>query len=274
MDLTIYTCQFVENATKVNYNCIKIYLLLKINISKYLLRAFYVILAMNIKVFLLIKACHPLPSELIEHIWSFVKTDAKKTIQEKIQDMYYRKIELVRCLFLKLDSFANNNTREEYTTVFNTLKVYTKVANYMYIQDTERFIRRLYGIKWRYYNRYLSAFIDKMVCDITEVQLSGKARMARILALRTIDYNLSTQSYVNMTLSHIIVRMLTIMYNSLSDVKIPELDNILKFYNAHISDGIPIINNNNHTNMYSNPITEYLNDNLNNNYLIDNFGEI
>ncbi len=247
----------------VNYNCIKVYLLLKINISKYSLRAFYVVLAMNIRMFLLIKACHPLPTELIEHIWSFVKTDAKKTIQEKIQDMYYRKIELVRCLFLKLDLFSNNNIRESSTTVLNTLKVYTKVANYMYIQDTERFIRRLYGIKWRYYDKYLSAFVDNMVTDITEVQLKGKARMARILALRTTDYNLSTRVYVNMTISPIIIRMLMIMYNSLSDVKISELDHILKFYHHHVRDGVPIINYDTHTNMYSNPITDYLNDNLN-----------
>jgi hypothetical protein len=217
---------------------------------------------MNIRMFLLIKACHPLPSELIEHVWSFIKTDAKKTIQEKIQDMYYKKIELVRCLFLKLDTFSNNNIRESCITVFNTLKVYTKVANYMYIQDTERFIRRLYGIKWRYYDKYLSAFVDKMVSDITEVQLIGKAKMARILAMRTTDYNLSTRQYVKMTFSPIVLRMLTIMYNSLSDVKIPELDHILKFYHHHIHEGNPIINYNTHTNMYSNPITDYLNTNM------------
>lgn len=227
------------------------------------MRAFYVVLAMNIRMFLLIKACHQLPTELIERVWSFVKTDAKKTIQEKIQDMYYRKIELVRCLFLKLDLFSNNNIRESSTTVLNTLKVYTKVANYMYIQDTERFIRRLYGIKWRYYNKYLSAFVDNMVTDITEVQLKGKARMARILALRTTDYNLSTSAYINMTISPIIIRMLTIMYNSLSEIKIHELDYVLKFYHDHVRDGVPIINYDIHTNMYSNPITDYLNDNLN-----------
>jgi hypothetical protein len=49
---------------------------------------------MNIKLFLTIKACHRLPEELTEKIWSIVKTDAKKTIQEKVQDMYHRKIEI------------------------------------------------------------------------------------------------------------------------------------------------------------------------------------
>jgi hypothetical protein len=68
---------------------------------------------MNIKKFLLIKACSRLPTELIENIWTLVKTDAKQTIQEKIQDMYYRKIELVRCMYLKLDNFSNSNTAEK-----------------------------------------------------------------------------------------------------------------------------------------------------------------
>jgi hypothetical protein len=215
---------------------------------------------MNIKLFLLIKACNPLPPELIEHVWSFVKADAKKTIQEKIQDMYYKKIELVRCLFLKLDSFSNNNILTELHIVFSTLKVYTGVVNYMYIQDVERFNRRLYGVKWRYRDRHIWNLIDKMVAEVEQAQLKSKARMARILALRTVDYNLSTRTYIKMTLSPVIMRMLTIIYSSLWDIKIHELDYLLKYYKDHTRDGLPIITYDSN-NMYINPITEYLNDN-------------
>jgi len=216
---------------------------------------------MNIKQFLLFKACSPLPTELIEHIWSFVKTDAKQTIQEKIQDMYYKKIELVRCMYLKLDHFSNNNIRFDMHVVFNTLKVYTRVVNYMYIQDVERFNRRLYGVKWRYRDRHLWSLIDKIVAEVEKVQLKSKARMARILALRTVDYNLSTRMYIKMTLSPVIMRMLTIIYSSLWDIKIHELDYLLKYYKDHTRDGLPILTYDSNNSMYINPITEYLNNN-------------
>jgi hypothetical protein len=216
---------------------------------------------MNIKQFLLFKACSPLPTELIEHIWSFVKTDAKQTIQEKIQDMYYRKIELVRCMYLKLDNFSNSNNRVNFHVVFNTLKVYTRVVNYMYIQDVERFNRRLYGVKWRYRDRHLWSLIDKIVAEVEQVQLMSKARMARIFALRTVDYNLSTEIYIKMTLSPIIMRMLTIIYSSLLDIKIDELDYLLKYYKDHTRDGLPIITYDSNNSMYSNSITDYFNAN-------------
>jgi hypothetical protein len=216
---------------------------------------------MNIKKFLLIKACSRLPTELIENIWTLVKTDAKQTIQEKIQDMYYRKIELVRCMYLKLDNFSNNKNRVNFYVVFNTLKVYTRVVNYMYIQDVERFNRRLYGVKWRYRDRHLWSLIDKIVAEVEQVQLMSKARMARILALRTVDYNLSTEIYIKMTLSPIIMRMLTIIYSSLLDIKIDELDYLLKYYKDHTRDGLPIITYNSNNSMYSNSITDYFNAN-------------
>ena len=165
---------------------------------------------MNIKKFLLIKACKILPSELIENVWSFVETDAKKLIQEFIQKMYYRKIERVRRMFLEMDTFSNNNIPSKMELVFYRLLNYDRIANYMYIQDTERFIRHLYGIKWRYYDRHLSYLVDKIVSDITKKQLEGKARMARLLALRTIDYKISTTKYIEMTFSPVIFRLLFI----------------------------------------------------------------
>jgi hypothetical protein len=216
---------------------------------------------MNIKKFLLIKACSRLPTELIENIWTLVKTDAKQTIQEKIQDMYYRKIELVRCMYLKLDNFSNSNNRVNFQVVFNTLKVYTRVVNYMYIQDVERFNRRLYGVKWRYRDRHLWSLIDKIVAEVEQVQLMSKARMARIFALRTVDYNLSTEIYIKMTLSPIIMRMLNIIYSSLLDIKIDELDYLLKYYKDHTRDGLPIITYDSNNSMYSNSITDYFNAN-------------
>lgn len=205
---------------------------------------------MNIKKFLLIKACKTLPSELIENIWSFVKTDAKKLIQEFIQKMYYRKIERVRRMFLVMDVFSNNNIPSKLELVFYRLLNYDRIANYMYIQDTERFIRYLYGIKWRYYDRHLSYLVDKIVSDITKKQLEGKARMARLLALRTIDYKISTTKYIEMTFSPVIFRLLFIMNNSLSDVKIDLLDYILKYYHDNIQKDINI--------RYDNPLGSYL----------------
>ena len=209
---------------------------------------------MNIKKFLLIKACKTLPSELIENVWSFVETDAKKLIQEFIQKMYYRKIERVRRMFLEMDLFSNNNIPSKMELVFYRLLNYDYIANYMYIQDTERFIRRLYGIKWRYYDRHLSYLVDKIVSDITKKQLEGKARMARLLALRTIDYNCSTQKYIEMTFSPVIFRLLFILNDSLSVVKIDVLDYILKYYHDNIQKDINIC--------YDNPFGSYLIANL------------
>ena len=205
---------------------------------------------MNIKKFLLIKACKILPSELIENVWSFVETDAKKLIQEFIQKMYYRKIERVRRMFLEMDTFSNNNIPSKMELVFYRLLNYDRIANYMYIQDTDRFIRHLYGIKWRYYDRHLSYLVDKIVSDITKKQLEGKARMARLLALRTIDYKISTTKYIEMTFSPVIFRLLFIMNNSLADVKIDLLDYILKYYHDNIQKDINI--------RYDNPLGSYL----------------
>ena len=205
---------------------------------------------MNIKKFLLIKACKILPSELIANVWSFVETDAKKLIQEFIQKMYYRKIERVRRMFLEMDTFSNNNIPSKMELVFYRLLNYDYIANYMYIQDTERFIRHLYGIKWRYYDRRLSYLVDMIVSDITKKQLEGKARMARLLALRTIDYKISTTKYIEMTFSPVIFRLLFIMNNSLSDVKIDLLDYILKYYHDNIQKDINI--------SYDNPLGSYL----------------
>ena len=205
---------------------------------------------MNIKKFLLIKACKILPSELIENVWSFVKTDAKKLIQEFIQKMYYRKIERVRRMFLEMDTFSNNNIPSKIELVFYRLLNYDRIASYMYIQDTDRFIRHLYGIKWRYYDRHLSYLVDKIVSDITKKQLEGKARMARLLALRTIDYKISTTKYIEMTFSPVIFRLLFIMNNSLADVKIDLLDYILKYYHDNIQKDINI--------RYDNPLGSYL----------------
>jgi hypothetical protein len=106
------------------------------------------------------------------------------------------------------------------------------------MQDTERYIRNLYIIKWRYYDRYLSLLIDKIVNDITNIQLIGKARMARLLALRTIDYSLSTKQYIDITLSPIVMRMITIVCNSVSDIKVPDLDITVKFYFDKIQNRI------------------------------------
>ena len=193
---------------------------------------------MNIKLMLLCVACKGLPSDIIGHIWSFVKTDAKKTIQEFLQKMYYRKIERTRLMFLVLDSFSNTNAHSRLNNVYNCIVNHAKVANYMYIQDTERFIRRLIIIKWRYYDWNLTCLVDKIVENVTREHLIGKARMARILALRTNDYKLSTQSYIDLTLSPIVQRMLVIMHNSLSDVKIDVLDGTLKYFYDNINKDI------------------------------------
>jgi hypothetical protein len=193
---------------------------------------------MNIKLFLTIKACYRLPGELTEKIWSIVETDAKKTIQEKVQDMYHRKIEIVRQMFLRLDTFSKSRPSVHLENLYTTILAYARVANYMYMQDTERYIRNLYIIKWRYYDRYLSLLIDKIVNDITNIQLIGKARMARLLALRTTDYSLSTKQYIDITLSPIVMRMITIVCNSVSDIKISDLDITVKFYFDKIQNRI------------------------------------
>lgn len=203
---------------------------------------------MNIKLMLLCVACNGLPSDIIGHIWSFVKTDAKKTIQEFLQKMYYRKIERTRLMFLKLDAFSNTNTHPRLNDVYNCIVNHAKVANYMYIQDTERFIRRLMIIKWRYYDWNLRCLVDKIVENVTRENLIGKARMARILALRTNDYNLSTQSYIDFTLTPVVQRILVIMHNSLSDVKIEVLDGTLKYYYDNVNKGI--FNNYNNPSSY------------------------
>ena len=186
--------------------------------------------SMNIKLFLTIKACYKLPNDVTEKIWSIVKTEAKKTIQERIQDMYHRKIEIVRQLFLRLDTLSKSHGYMELNYVYNSILSYAKISNYMYMQDAERYIRNLRDIKRRYFDRDLARLIDKITNDITIVQLIGKARMARLLALRTADYNLSTKEYIDIALSPAVIRIITIIYRSPSDIKIELLDKTIKLY--------------------------------------------
>jgi len=185
---------------------------------------------MNIKLFLTIKACYKLPNDVTEKIWSIVKTEAKKTIQERIQDMYHRKIEIVRQLFLRLDTLSKSHGYMELNYVYNSILSYAKISNYMYMQDAERYIRNLRDIKRRYFDRDLARLIDKITNDITIVQLIGKARMARLLALRTADYNLSTKEYIDIALSPAVIRIVTMIYRSPSDIKIELLDKTIKLY--------------------------------------------
>jgi hypothetical protein len=185
---------------------------------------------MNIKLFLTIKACYKLPGDVTEKIWSIVKTEAKKTIQERIQDMYHRKIEIVRQLFLRLDTLSKSHEYMELNYVYKSILSYAKISNYMYMQDAERYIRNLRDIKRRYFDRDLARLIDKITSDITIVQLIGKARMARLLALRTADYNLSTKEYIDIALSPAVIRIITMIYRSPSDIKIELLDKTIKLY--------------------------------------------
>jgi len=185
---------------------------------------------MNIKLFLTIKACYKLPYDVTEKIWSIVKTEAKKTIQERIQDMYHRKIEIVRQLFLRLDTLSKSNGYMELNYVYKSILSYAKISNYMYMQDAERYIRNLRDIKRRYFDRDLARLIDKITSDITILQLIGKARMARLLALRTVDYNLSTKEYIDIALSPAVIKIITIIYRSPSDIKIELLDKTIKLY--------------------------------------------
>jgi len=206
---------------------------------------------MNLKLFLLINACKDLPSEVIENIWSFVKTDAKKSIQEHIQKLYYKKIERSRRMFLMLDGFSKDTTCPKLNTVFNRIHNYSKVTNYMYIQDVDRFIRCLYIIKGRHCDPILSGLIDKIVFDITRDHLIGKARMARILALRKRDYKVSTKKYIQTSISPDMQRILSMINSPSPDIKISGLYYILKYYldNININD-------------YNNPLESY-------NYLIE-----
>ncbi len=185
---------------------------------------------MNIKLFLTIKACYKLPDDVTEKIWSIVKTEAKKTIQERIQDMYHRKIEIVRQLFLRLDTLSKSHGYMELNYVYKSILSYAKISNYMYMQDVERYIRNLRDIKRRYFDRDLARLIDKITSDITILQLIGKARMARLLALRTVDYNLSTKEYIDIALSPDVIKIITIIYRSPSDIKTELLDKTIKLY--------------------------------------------
>jgi hypothetical protein len=207
---------------------------------------------MNLKLFLLINACKDLPSEIIENIWSSVKTDAKKSIQERIQKLYYKKIERSRRMFLMLDGFSKDNPFPKLNTVFNRIQNYAKITNYMYIQDVDRFIRCLYIIKGRYCDYILSGLIDQVVFDITRDHLIGKARMARILALRKCDYKVSTKKYIRTGISPVMQRILSMINSSSPDIKISGLYYILKYYLDNININI---------NDYNNPLESY-------NYLI------
>jgi len=154
-------------------------------------------------------------------------------------------------MFLMLDGFSKDTTCPKLNTVFNRIHNYSKVTNYMYIQDVDRFIRCLYIIKGRHCDPILSGLIDKIVFDITRDHLIGKARMARILALRKRDYKVSTKKYIQTSISPDMQRILSMINSPSPDIKISGLYYILKYYldNININD-------------YNNPLESY-------NYLIE-----
>ena len=85
---------------------------------------------MNIKQFLVIKACDNLPSDVRDLIWKQVEISAANTIR----NVYLLKVSRNVDVFLKILNFSNNNNSYYHRHISNYFKYNNNKITYKYIE--------------------------------------------------------------------------------------------------------------------------------------------
>ena len=105
---------------------------------------------MNIKQFLVIKACQKLPSDVCSIIWSY----AEKNSVDIIRNMYYLKVSRNLDFFLILLKLSNENNGYSYEYVNRVINFYKDKITYTYIQEPGTWIDYLNDLTYIYENRF------------------------------------------------------------------------------------------------------------------------
>jgi len=105
---------------------------------------------MNIKQFLVIKACQTLPSDVCSIIWSYIEKDAI----DILRNMYYLKVLRNLDFFLILLKLSSENNGYSYEYVNRMINFYKDKITYTCIQEPGTWIDYLNDIIYIYKNRF------------------------------------------------------------------------------------------------------------------------
>lgn len=124
---------------------------------------------MNIKQFLVAKACHKLPSDICSIIWSYIETNAV----DSIRNIYFLKVKRNLDFFLIL-SKINNSCNFNY--VNKIVDHYKNKITFSYIQEHNIWLNYLYDIIYykngdSFYISNVETIIDGVIRADTEIYL-------------------------------------------------------------------------------------------------------
>ena len=105
---------------------------------------------MNIKKFLVIKACDKLPSDVCSIVWSYIEKDAT----EIIRNVYYLKVSRNLDFFLILLKLSNEKNDYSYEYVNRVISFYQDKITFSYIQEPGTWIDYLNDLTYIYENRF------------------------------------------------------------------------------------------------------------------------
>ena len=120
---------------------------------------------MNIKQFLLIKACDNLPSDVRDLIWKQVEISAANTIR----NVYLLKVSRNVDVFLKILNFSNNNNSYYHRHISNYFKYNNNKITYKYIQEPGTWIDHLEDIIQIYRTRDIHFECNQLYAIINKV---------------------------------------------------------------------------------------------------------
>lgn len=120
---------------------------------------------MNIKQFLLIKACDKLPSDVRDLIWKQVEISAADIIRK----IYLLKVSRNVDIFLKMLNFSNSNNSYYHRHISNYFKYNNNKITYKYIQEPGTWIDHLEDIIQIYRTRDIHFESNQLYAIINKV---------------------------------------------------------------------------------------------------------
>ena len=187
---------------------------------------------MNIKQFLVIKALDVLPWEITKIIWEQLEDISAKVIQTNILRLVYKKIGLTMFMYSKLVQFSNDNLYFNTGYVIDKFLHWSKTVNFLYIDDTDEWLKILNRVRYRFNIPYIFQLTDKIILDIKYKKREYKVRLGKILDIK---FNLnesimSTRQYISWIYREDVMFILLQSYRSINEIPPNEFIKIINIF--------------------------------------------
>ena len=216
---------------------------------------------MNIKQFLVIKALDVLPWEITKIIWEQLEDISAKVIQTNILRLVYKKIGLTMFMYSKLVQFSNDNLYFNTGYVIDKFLHWSKTVNFLYIDDTDEWLKVLNRVRYRFNIPYIFQLTDKIILDIKYKKREYKVRLGKILDIK---FNLnesimSTRQYISWIYREDVMFILLQSYRSINEIPPNEFIKIINVFETdwNFKNYANYIRNREFNNFINNPF--YLN---------------